>query len=164
MALASGLPASAVPLPAADRLQPWKNSDQLQLARAVLFPLPTERPSPDTGFRQDCRGLSMDSGGQGSELDPRTAAWSLSPPHSSRHQEARRRPPAPPLPTLLWTICALPGPPQGSQSKNHLAFFVPISESPSAPQRGPEPIMALPAPHLPAVGDEVERLFPSSHY
>lgn len=42
--------------------------------------------------------------------------------------------------------CALPDPPQGSQSKNLLAFFVPISESPSAPQRGLEPLVALPCP------------------
>lgn len=64
---------------------------------------------------------------------------------------------------LLWTPCALPGPPQGSQSKNLLVFFVPISESPSAPQKGLELLVALPC-CLPssvwAEGAEVVLLLP----
>lgn len=75
-------------------------------------------------------------------LGPRTGAlWTLwgghagpsSPltPAPTAKQDCRPQPLLSLL--LLWTPCALPGPPQGSQSKNLLAFFVLISESPSAP-------------------------------
>lgn len=62
---------------------------------------------------------------------------------------------------LLWTPCTLPGPPQGSQSKNLLAFFVLIFESPPAPQRGLESqLLSSPSPSSPG-GPRVERRLPS---
>lgn len=102
---------------------------------------------------------SVSSGGAG--VGPMGRAPQPSPPFTPPQRGSKTTAQPTPADPLLWTPGALPGPPQGSQSKNLLAFFVPNFEYPSAPQRGLEPLLLFLAPHLPALGAEDEEAVPS---
>lgn len=124
-----------------------------------LLPLPSGCPNPGFGqamrFRA-CQGLQYElrRGRCGEGTRP-------SPPLTPSQQGSKTTGLPTPAYPLLWTPCTLPGPPQGSQSKNLLAFFVLIFESPPAPQRGLESqLLSSPSPSSPG-GPRVERRLPS---
>lgn len=138
------LPASLGPLPVGERHSSGKNSDGYVSPR---WPFPAAKHfSPGKASGRPCGVRTPRELRAAGVAGPMTGAlWPLWGGHACPHRKARLQ--APPLLSLilLWTPCALPGPPQGSQSKNLLAFFL-IAESPSAPQRGLEPLAALPCP------------------
>lgn len=101
----------------------------------------------------------VSSGGAG--VGPVGRAPQASPPLTPPQRGSKTTGHPTPANPLLWTPGALPGPPQGSQSKNLLAFFVANFESPSAPQRGLESLLLFLAPHLPALEAEDEEAVPS---
>lgn len=116
------------------------------------WPFPSaQRSYPDPDFRraprsQDCPGLQCELRWAGVELDPGLGLQSphpLSPPAPA---------PPPRTPSSCGHLVLCPALPWGSQSKNLSAFFIHISESPSAPQRGRSPPSLFPAPLLPPWG------------
>lgn len=139
-------------------LPPKKTQGQ---GRTRLLPLPSGSPDPSFG-----QALPLPAcGGLRCEL------W-----RGRCGAHGRAPQPSPPLPSPRWgskttghptpadpscghlALCpALPR----AHSKNLLAFFVPIFESPPAPQRGLEPLLLFLAPYLPALGGRGQR--DSSH-
>lgn len=154
---------TAVLLPVVPAGRPATSKDA-GCARTRLRPPPSGSPDPGLGRAVPgpaCQGLRCElrrdrCGARGE------GAPAFTSPHPSPAGKREYRPPQPCFP-LLRTPGARPGPPQGSQSKNLLAFFVPMFESPLAPPRGLEPVLPFLAPPLPAWGAEEERQLPSSH-
>ena len=126
------------------KLQPWENSDQPQAAWAGLFPLPSvPLPTQTSGGPRDLRTAEDSGVNSGGRVSSWTRDWSSRAPHPLA-------PPAPASPPRIPSSCGhlvlCPALPWGSQSKNLSAFFIPISESPSAAQRGRSPLPLFPAP------------------
>lgn len=155
----TALPASGPPclscVPVGESHSSGKNSDQLRSARSSLSLC--QAFFSWQGFRQAMRfqDCIVNSGGGSCQswaprLKPSKALVKGTPSLYFSLLPSQGNKTAGPSSSSLLTspvdTCALPDPPQGSQSKNLLAFFVPISESPSAAQRGLEPLVALPCP------------------
>lgn len=124
--------------------------DQLRAARAGLFPLPSVPILTQTsGGPHDLRTAQDSSVNSGGQVLSWTRDWGSRAPHPLS-------PPAPAPPPRTPSSCGhlvlCPALPWGSQSKNLSAFFIHISESPSAPQRGRSPPSLFPAPLLPPWG------------